>query len=155
MNETKRICSEYSDFLFFGRLILKQLLSRGYNYNKLRKILNMVSNIKRESLIFIKKKRKIFYIDRNEINFLNLKEIFISSFDQIKNSYNYLKNKKLKIIHNMQPNLAQLLVHGVKLNYKLFEYFRFFGCNINKCLICNFGNKDYYLKLNRCSSFRY
>ena len=47
----RRICSSYSDFLFFCRLFLFQLLKRGYDYSNLRKCINMVSKLKRLDLI--------------------------------------------------------------------------------------------------------
>jgi hypothetical protein len=150
----KRICSRYSDFLYFSRLIFKQLLNRGYNYFNLRKILNMISEIDRDSLISYKEKKN--FLDKKEIilkfpfdlNFINFKGIFADAFNKIKNNYFFLADKKLKLVNNMQPNLGQLLVHNFRFDFNYLKLFKFFGCNSSNCLICKFGNKDYYIKLS-------
>ena len=59
----RRICSYYSDFLYFGRLFLFQLVKSGYNYYNLRKILNMISKLKRNDLIKYKEKKNYINFD--------------------------------------------------------------------------------------------
>ena len=69
----RRICSDYTDFLHFSRLILYQLLCRGYQFGYLCKAIDSIGKIKRESLIPYKTKIKSFN--------LNNKVIFNSKFD--------------------------------------------------------------------------
>jgi hypothetical protein len=40
----RRICNSLSDFLYYARLILAQLVLRGYKFETLRKIIHMISN---------------------------------------------------------------------------------------------------------------
>jgi len=58
----RRICSSYSDFLFYCHLFIFQLLNRGYDFILLFKTMFMVSKMNRDSLICYKEKKK-FEID--------------------------------------------------------------------------------------------
>ena len=151
----KRICSYFSDFLFFSRIFFNQLLKRGYDYYNLRKILNMVSKLDRESLIKHKEKEdflnnnSIFFKFSFDFNFLNCEKIIVQSFNNIKSHYNFLEDINLKIINYMQPNLGRLLVHNYPLNKNHFKLFRYTKCFDLNCYICFFGNSNFFLKLNK------
>ena len=149
----KRICSYFSDFLYYSRIFFDQLLNRGYDRLVLRKTLNMVSNLNREDLIKYKEKENfldsdsIFFKFPFDFNFLNSEKIFIESFNNIKNKYNFLENKNLKIVNYMQPNLGRLLVHNFQIDMNYFKLFRYRKCFNSDCSTCFFGSSDYYLKL--------
>ena len=63
----KRICSSYSDFLFFSRKLTDQLLKRGYVKNVIFKVIRTISNIDRIKLLPYKPKSDRF--DKNNIFF--------------------------------------------------------------------------------------
>jgi hypothetical protein len=149
----RRICSSYSDFLFFCRLFLFQLLKRGYDYSNLRKCINMVSKLKRLDLIKYKEKNNflkndvVFFKFPFDFNYINCEKIIIETFNSFKYKYFFLENKKMKIINYMQPNLGRLLVHNFPLDINEFKYFRFQKCCYKSCSVCTFGSSDYFIKL--------
>ena len=58
----------------------------------------------------------------------------------------------MKIINYMQPNLGRLFVHNFPLNMNEFKIFRYHNCSSFSCSICNFADKDYFLKL-KCNFY--
>ena len=121
-------------------------MNRGYDRLLLRKTLNMVSNLNREDLIKYKEKEKlldsdsIFFKFPFDFNFLNSEKIFIESFNNIKNKYDFLENKNLKIINYMQPNLGRLLVLNFQIDMNYFKLFRYRKCFNSDCFTCSFGS---------------
>ena len=150
---SRRICSSFSDFLFFSRIFFDQLLNRGYDYIILRKSLNMVSNLERINLIKYKEKKifadpdYIFFKFPFDFNFLNCEKIILESFNNIRSKYNFLENKSLKIVNYMQPNLGRLLVHNFPLNLENFKLYRYQICSKFNCNICLFSDSNYFIKL--------
>ena len=62
-----------------------------------------------------------------DFNFIDSKRVLTKSFNNIKTKYDYLKDKKLRIINYIQPNIGRLLVHNLPIDmniYKTFKYFR-------------------------------
>ena len=149
----RRICSKYSDFLFFSRLIMNQLLNRGYDYSSLRKILNMVSNLKRLDLVYYKEKKKflktdeIFFKFPFEMSFLNLEKFIFRTFNNIKMKYDYVNNYNLRVINSIQPNLGRLFVHNYPIDLNSYRIHKYFKCNKLACSICKFSNEGFYLIL--------
>ena len=56
----RRICSIYSDFLFYARRLINQLIARGYNKNVVIKTSILISNIDRLDLLEYKQKSDFF-----------------------------------------------------------------------------------------------
>jgi len=86
----------------------------------------------RDSLICYKEKKK-FEIENNitfkfpyDFNFLSSKKIIYESFNNIRNRYDFLKDKKLRIINYIQPNINRLLVHNYPINLNNFKLFKFY-----------------------------
>ena len=106
----------------------------------------MVSKLRREELIKYKEKEKlldsdsIFFKFPFDFNFLNSEKIFIESFNNIKNKYDFLENKNLKIINYMQPNLGRLLVHNFQIDMNYFKLFKYRKCFNSDCFTCSFGS---------------
>ena len=150
----RRICSYFSDFLYYARLILFQLISRGYDFETIRKVINMISNLDRSSLIKYKEKEQFHFHEQIifkmpfDFNFINIKSIIINSFNNIKTKYIFLKEKKLRIIYSMEPNLGRLLVHNFKLNYDNLKLFHFSSCFDLNCKTCIFADSGYFIKFN-------
>jgi hypothetical protein len=150
----RKICNSLSDFLYYARLILFQLVSRGYDFSTIRKVINMVSNLDRNTLLEYKVKEdfklnnQIIFKFPFDINFINIKPIIINSFESLKNNFSFLKDKHLRILNYMEPNLGKLLVHGFKLNDSILENFNYRKCFNLNCKICLLADNSYFIKLN-------
>ena len=83
-----------------------------------------------------------------DFNFINIKSSIINSFNNIKTKYIFLKEKKLRIIYTMEPNLGRLLVHNFKLNYDNLKLFHFSSCFDLNCKTCIFADSGYFIKFN-------
>jgi len=112
----RRICSSYSDYLHFSFLLIKQLLTRGYNYNYLVKLCHIIGNIDRFSLLPYKDKHNITKFSNHfilplkyEDSIKNLHNIYISSyyFSTIKLPYFY-DLKPLKVVNSIHLNFKKL-----------------------------------------------
>ena len=147
----RRICSFYDDYLYFSRLLISQLIQRGFNPDLVLKTARMVGNLDRLSLLPYKEKSNIF--TKNNIflklpfnfNILNLSEILSFSLKNITLN-NILLTLKLRLLNFMEPNLSSIMVHNFKLN--LFEYFKYTKCLKINCSICPYINQSFYLNLN-------
>ena len=102
----------------------------------------MVSNLDRNTLLEYKVKEdfklnnQIIFKFPFDINFINIKPIIINSFESLKNNFSFLKDKHLRILNYMEPNLGKLLVHGLKLNDSILENFNYRKCFNLNCKIC-------------------
>ena len=147
----RRICSFYSDFLFFSRRLVSQLVNRGYNKYKILKVFRMVSNLDRNSLIPYKPKKefsvtgKIFFTFPFELNTQNIKVAYNSAFNSISSS-KALENTQFRLINNMQSNLSSLFVHDFKLFSPKSHFYS--KCNVKTCTPCAYANSSTFLKLN-------
>lgn len=147
----RRINSKYSDFLFYARKLIRQLVNRGYDFKQLIKISNMVSNINRNDILPYKEKNLNF--DKDIIYFkfpfdMNISEIklsFNSAFNSISDT-DFIKNSEFRVINSMQTNLNSLFVHEIRL-FGLKKY-RFINCLNSSCSICFYSNNNHYLELN-------
>ena len=115
----RRICSFYSDFLFFSRRLIFQLIDRGYVKEKILKVFRMVSNLDRNFLLPYKDKSKkdiclnektLFFKFPFELNTTNIKVACNSAFNAISSS-KALNKCKFRLINNMQFNLSSLFIH--------------------------------------------
>ena len=52
----KKICSFYTDYLHFSRLLTTNLVSRGYDLKQINKISKTIGALKRQDLLPYKKK---------------------------------------------------------------------------------------------------
>ena len=148
----RRICTHYSDFLFFARRLTSQLIKRGYNKLKLRKAVRTIGNMERNLLLPFKikstlfnDKKLLFFTFPYDFNSTVLKTAFYSAFNSIA-SRNSLRDKNFRIIHSMQQNLSSLFVHEFKLLHT--KSFNFRKCNQYNCTVCTFSNQDSYILIN-------
>jgi hypothetical protein len=148
----RRICSKFSDFLFFSFKLKNHLLKRDYDTKMFNSIFSMVCNLKREDILPYKK--------RKCLNFEN--NIFLKlAFDKncnnfnsfIKNSFNSslklkpeFENTNLKILNFNQPSLSSLLLH-FKGNLNLLFQHRYKFCKKLDCFTCNFASNKHYINL--------
>jgi hypothetical protein len=140
----RRICSSFSDYLYFSRKIYFYLLKRGYDGIFLQKVSNSVSKLNRDNLIPYKNKISNFTIKNSFLfklpfeknlnnDHLNLNLLFK---ENILNSK--ICNYNLKILYSKQYSNRDIFINSFKekhLNCK------FYKCNNNKCLTCFFVEK--------------
>lgn len=150
----KRICSNFIDFLHFSSILCMQLVSRGYDLDKLNKVLNTVSDMDRDELIPYKDKKKLEF-DNSIIfktpfdkNFYFLKDLIHETYSKIQLNNKKLSHYKLFNVFNMQSNISALLIHKI---YSFNFYFNcksFLKCKDSKCVVCKFSNSKKFIKLN-------
>ena len=147
------ICSDFSDYLYFSRLLTLQLQKRGYSNNEICFNSRLISKVERNHLIPYKTKNSdylgncIFFKIPFEKNLINLDMILKNTFQTVSASVNFLKDKKFKTLFKINPNITSLLIHGSNLpSSKIYCYQK---CTHSKCSICRFSYYYYYyLKLN-------
>jgi len=147
----RRICSIFSDYLYFSRKLILQLLTRGYNIELLLHTFRIVCNMKRLNLLQYKEKKKnscgkkIFFKFPYDNNMNCLDTVFNTAFNSIA-SVNFLTKYNFSVIKYMQPNLASILIH----NFQMFSFkkYKFKRCKDLKCVICLYANEDHYLIIN-------
>ena len=149
----RRICSNYSDFLFHSRKLCINLIKRGYDPNKVFRLCKIVSNYNRDNLIRYKEKQNLFSINlkknfllssKYDFNYPFFKKDSIDSFNNSTLSSNF-KDKKLSITNSINNNIFSLLIHDFKINTSK----KFFSkkCNLPNCNTCLFTFDTYFLKL--------
>ena len=116
----RRICSSFSDFLYFGSRLIGQLVNRGYNKIAALKTFDMVTNINRISLLPYKDKDvlnvnydTIFFKFPFDVNTClpSLESAFhTATNDMLSNTC--FHQKKFKLIYKMQPNFSARFVHN-------------------------------------------
>ena len=145
----RRICTYLSDYYLFSRLLILQLLTRGYKLDVLLKTCNMISKLNRNDIIEYKDKTKD--INKNKIYFnlpfnfnYDISKNITSSFNSI-NSNLSLKNYHFRYINSIQNNNSSLFIHN-KPVYNRKYYFK--KCNNTACKICLKSNPNSFLNLN-------
>ena len=148
----RRICTNYSDYLFFANRLVEQLVNRGYLKDEIKKIARTISNIDRQSLLPYKKKKNPFEKDKYlffkfpfELNIPNIKFAFNSAFNSISSSKSILGHK-FRLLNNIQTNLASIFIH----DFQLFSQknYRFRKCTDRKCSVCYYANENSFLVIN-------
>ena len=147
----RRICTKYSDFVFFYSLIHNQFILRGYESKTLTKIFTMVSSLDRNKLLKYKEKKKMdfnnnflyrFNFDNNISNFTSLAT---NAFNKFKRENLKFNNFNLKIVNKLQLNLSSLLVHNFKFPSVLRNFYK--KCRDISCKTCLFSNNKYLVYL--------
>ena len=149
----KRICTNFSDFLYFSFKLKTHLLMRGYNSKLFNKLFNIINNCKREDLLPYKDKKSIDFNNK-----LYLKLSYDNSCDFIKpiikNSFTgCLKIKKefintdLKFLNYNQSSLSSLLLH-FRDNLDFLKTCNYKFCKNINCNTCYFGNSNHFINLN-------
>ena len=152
----RRNCTDLVDYLYYSNLYLIYFLKRGYSFIEFCKISNMVANLNRDKLLEYKikksKQKTQFSLLNTAVfdkNLLNLKEIFLNSFNNLKKEYVLLKPYKLSLLNKMQTNMGSLLVHNIfslNLNIKNFKYLK---CDDLNCNVCIYNSKSNIIKVNQ------
>ena len=148
----RRICSDYTDYLYFSRLYIKQLISRGYDYDKLSKTRFLVGNLDRADILPYKIKNNNKYDYKSiklkfnfDLNFSTIKKDFRLYFNSIQNSCLFLEKTKTKLdlTLKIEKNLKLLFVNNFKMSN--FSNNRMKACN--KCINCKLVYNVNHIKL--------
>ena len=151
----RRNNSSLHNYFYFSRLLTFQLMNRGYDFKKLRKISNCISKADRSSLLEYKTKQNNFVqLDKNtflfkhtyDCNIQPYRKIINQAYKKTINANESLKNTKLKIITKIQPNIASILIHEFKPLFSKYHYC--FPCNLSGCSTCKYIVQDYRIKIN-------
>ncbi len=147
----KRICSSYSDYLFFSRLLIFQLYQRGYNYNVLCSLSNIIGSLDRFILLPYKTR-----IKEKFNNHLLVPLVYNKTFPDMSNTIvktwseqrvnSILKNVEVKVISKIDLNLKSIYVFNLKPPF-IFNYFTK-PCLMKNCKICLKVLNFSYIKLN-------
>jgi hypothetical protein len=150
----RRICTSFTDYLFFSSKICDQLINRGYNRLAVEKTARLVAKLDRIKLLPYKKKDTLFNKNNENLIFSfpyeknanAIKTAFNSAFNSISNK-EYLSEKKFTFINSMQQNLSSLFVHEHKLLNTI--YFRYEKCKQKNCNLCFFSNNRPFILINK------
>jgi len=148
----RRICSKYSDYLFFANKLTLELVKRGYDKENTLKMAHSVSLIERSILLPYKEKRNKFTKEKImffkfpfDLNLPDIKMAFNTAFNSI-SSTKELKSSKFKLIYHMQNNLSSIFLH----EFQLFQpkNFRYKKCLNKKCSVCFYANENSFIVVN-------
>ena len=147
----RRICTKYTDYLYFARKLVHQLLNRGYEFSHLFSLVFTIGTIDRDKLLPYKNKtdsvkpKKSFYFGSEFNRFVpNCNKLILESFDSCKAKYN-LADYKLQLYNSMSNNIFSIFVHQSYTNRSFFK--NTICCNSKNCITCKFINSNYYIKL--------
>ena len=150
----RRICTDFSNYLYFSRLLTSQLLNRGFDFDKIRKISNLIGKVDRNCLIPYKNKNLnyldncIFFKIPFEKNLIDIDKILKNCFLSISTNSEFLKDMRFKTIFMKNPNISSIFVHHTtSFNFEKYSYSK---CDNINCLICKFSHFHlYFLLLNQ------
>ena len=148
----RRICTRFSNYVYYGSILTQQLLKRGYNLNIINKTFSMVSYLERSDLLIYKKRETLEFRDTFIFKFnfdssiLNFNSILSYSFTNLKNIFPSLNNKRILTVNKMQNNIFSLLVHNRKFAPNPKKCF-FKKCLDTKCNVCFFSDTNYFIEL--------
>jgi len=140
----RRICTKYTDYLYFCTTIYVHLIQIGYNANNMIRLIQTIGNTDRHKLLEYKPKSSRNSCNNQEYN---LKLIYNSKFD-LKSLLIKSLNKciyetefpkiNLKPFYSINCNIRDILIHGKKFT-SCNNYITKACVNI-RCKICAFIN---------------
>jgi predicted GIY-YIG superfamily endonuclease len=150
----RRICTKYTDYLYYTRKLIVQLLNRGYNFSKLLSLAFSIGNIDRKDLLpykqnkyFIKPEQCFYFGSQFNKNFPELNHLVSNSFKTIVENSLILLNYKLKLYNSMSANIFSIFVHNKYNNRSFFK--NTISCNSLNCITCKFVNSNDYVSINQ------
>jgi hypothetical protein len=148
----RRICSKYSDYLYFANKLIEQLVNRGYEKTSTQKMAHSIALVERSSLLPYKVKTNAFNHDKLiffkfpfDLNTLSLKAAFYTAFNSISTNV-ALSSFKFKLVFNVQNNLSSIFIH----DFQLFQpkNFRYRKCSDRKCSVCFYASENSFIVIN-------
>jgi hypothetical protein len=142
----RRICSSFTDYLYFSSVLKLQLVLRGYSYKLVNAIALNIGRKSRELLLPYKNKSN--NIDKNTLfcstkfntATSDIKKTFSSSFNDVKTRHECLKKSILFYINKIAVNLGSLFVHDTKLDPNHEKHY--IKCRSRNCRPCKFASQN-------------
>ena len=148
----RRICSYFSDYIYFASILSFRLLERGFEKILIDKAFMMVADLERDNILQYKNKEKKLDFNKTLIfrhqfdkNILNFKNVVNSAFDSFKLIKPKYKDFKIFLVNKMQSNLSALLIHNLKFPFIFKNSFK--KCKNSKCDTCIYSNNSHYIYL--------
>ncbi len=146
----RRICTDYTNYMYHCRNIIDKLLARGYDLNKLKSTAYGIGKQCRNSLIPYKSKKTFSHADSiwfglsYDMNFKTLNTNIINAFSSLSN--NKLDGLHIKLFNTISPNLASLFVFG---NNSKCSVNKTRACNETGCATCQYVSDHRYIRLGK------
>ena len=152
----RKICSNYSDYIFTCKMYIDRLVKLGHKRTSLIKLCKTIGHVDRNSLLPYKEKKNnffsmelknILYFDTFNSN-LNVRSIIYNNFKENFNNNEY----KLNYIYKNKCNINNAFVHNRKININ--RKYRTKKCLEKNCKTCKYIYANYFFKLDRYSNVR-
>jgi hypothetical protein len=145
----RRICTQFSDYLYYCSLIYLHLIQCGYDAIHLKNMILMVAKIDRKMLIEYKPKMINTYF-KGSFNFklkynnqLNLRDLILINLNKMIDN-NQFPKINLQTYFSVNNNLRDILIHGKRFcNYGFHKNNK---CNASRCKTCLYMDKIKTLK---------
>ena len=141
----RRICTNFSSYLYFCRKIYVHLLQCGYDAMVMNKLIQMIGNIDRDKLIDYKKKCNNSTYDNKTFNFrlrfsnkFYLKSLLLNCFKEVIKDNNF-PSINLKQFYTVDNNIRDILIHEKK--FCNYSFHKTSTCNLQFCKTCSFINR--------------
>jgi len=150
----RRICTFTHDYIFHSKILIKQLLTRGYSIDHLYKIYNTILKIDRDKLLNYKKKKSINFNNcillrmNFDLNYIQIQKDIKKVFKKCFSDHPLLRQYSLKILNKTQTNIGSLTINNLSPDQLIFKNFSFEKCKVYNCKTCFYTNESNYLKLN-------
>ena len=150
----RRICSSFSDYLYFSYILIKQLISRGYEKDYLIKVCYAIGKEDRSLLLPYKFKNKqesykfLILPLKYEESIKNLHSLYYDTYINFTLTLPYFQNlKPLKIVNAVNLNLKDYFIFNKSISsYSMNKNKK---CNNLSCTICPFLNTSFSIFLNK------
>ncbi len=160
----RRICSDTNVFLLQANTVKIQLVSRGYDYDKITKITNSLAATPRANFLEYKEKKKFntpntFVVSKFFDFNLNDNTPFIKSLSNLGQKHSLINYFKTNIVSKIQPNIGAILINNIfSYNFNL-KFYNYVKCDEVGCEICDLSLnikylyfKDFFLPISSFSS---
>ena len=147
----RRICSSDLDYIFESKILIIQLVRRGYNYFKLKKIAINIGRKPRQNFINYKNKSKRIDNNKNEkqiylfqvydqsLTFFKrfILNAFLKTKYEFKRTLNYIEKITLKVFNSIGTNIGAYFIHGFKNKIKTSIFYNY-KCDNPHCDTCKY-----------------
>lgn len=150
-----RCNSEYLNYLSHSRLLISNLVKRGYEYIDLIKVCLTIGKVDRFSLIDYKQKSRniekynfnnLKFIINYDINYISLKNDFNNIIFETKNDFNWLKDYKFSLLNSMFSNFNNIFINNN--NVLSMKSYKTLKCHNTNCITCKFIYEKNFLRIN-------
>jgi hypothetical protein len=150
----RRICSKYSNYLYNSRVVIPNLIKRGYINTELIKMCMIFSKVNRKLILPYKENKvnekficKNFkFIMNYDLNYINFNFDFNFCIKYIKDKFTWMKSYEFNFINKTNDNFGHIFINCKNYNFKSSSL-KTSKCN-NLCITCDYKYNFSYIKLN-------